>query len=497
MHNYPAFARIDNMTVRELTYLIKKDDKEHDDRTITGLFYDSTSIIKDSVFFCFRGTRTNGELYIQDAIDRGAIAIVCEKDIQLPLGVKCISTQENIRSVYAKVSRAFFKYPDKNLKLIGVSGTDGKSSTSYFIYQLLKSFGKAAGLTSTVYVDDCSGLKKTPWRLSTPEAFPLHSFLKNACNNGCEYMVIEATSHALSKEYDRLEGIHFTSSLLTRITSEHLDFHKTHRAYIDSKLRLFEMTDGKCFILSDNIVRKEAEERFESKVKVLDRPEIVSLDNSSLTFIYDYKEYTLPFIHSYMLENAFTAASLVSSLLSLPLPDVLMRLSDLKRVEGRDELVQNNIGRNIIIDFAHTPDSVSRLLSDYRALYPDGEFITVLGAAGERDKSKRAGLGREASRYSSHLILTEEDNRNESFDVIVNDILSGIPTELRSRVDIQIIERREDAISKALEISSVKDSIFLLGKGHEMSIEGKEKRKYSEREAVRNALSDLCAICSR
>nr|MCR5732787.1 hypothetical protein [Sphaerochaetaceae bacterium] len=340
-------------------------------------------------------------------------------------------------------------------------------------------------------------LRNTPWRNSTPEAFPLHGFLKKACDNSCEYMVIEATSHALSKEYDRLYGITFASSCLTRITSEHLEFHKTHQAYVEAKLRLLEKTEKNAFVFSDNNERKVIEERFPSLVEFIERPRILERDIYGMTFIYEDIEYHLPFFHSYMLENAFEAACLVSSLLYLDIFKVLEKLEYLKGVQGRDERVANSIGRNIIIDFAHTPDSVSRLLSDYRTIFPDGDFITVLGAAGDRDKSKRAGLGKEASRYSSHLILTEEDNRSESFEDIANDILAGIPIELRNRIDIIKVPTREEAIKKAITISSPKDTIFLLGKGHERSIESKGTREYSESSAVRNVLDNLCAPCSR
>nr|MCR5732490.1 hypothetical protein [Sphaerochaetaceae bacterium] len=192
------------MTLNELSILVTGKETTKNDGMITFLSYDSRECIEGSAFFCFKGTKTDGKLFIKQAIANGAIAVITDLPVELPDNVECLVTKENIRSIYAKASGLFFNYPAKNLAIIGVSGTDGKSSTSYFIYQLIKLLGHNCGLSSTVYVDDGTGLRNTPWRNSTPEAFPLHGFLKKACDNSCEYMVIEATSHALSKEYDRL-----------------------------------------------------------------------------------------------------------------------------------------------------------------------------------------------------------------------------------------------------------------------------------------------------
>ncbi len=487
------------MTTKDLLSRISGNAKIARDYEISSLCYDSRDCILHSAFFCFKGTRTDGNLFIKKAVQNGARCIITNREIdeELPEDVSYIVTKDNVRRCYAIASGSFFSNPARSMKVIGVTGTDGKSSTSAFIYQMINALGHRCGLSSTVSVDNGSGLRNAPWRQSTPEAFLLHSFLKQAKDNRCEYMVIEATSHALSTEYDRLAGIHFDTSCITRITSEHLEFHKTLKNYVSSKLRLFRNTKNNAFVYSSNEQIETIRKTFGDWPHYLERPEVIERNTSGLVFRYGDRDYTLPFFHDYMLENAFEAANVVASILSMPLEEVLPLLSSLKGVEGRDEIVPNTIGRNLVIDFAHTPDSVSRLLSDYRKIFTEGSFITVFGAAGRRDTNKRAGLGHEASRYSNTVIITEEDNRDESFADISNDILSGIPEEMRSRVDILLIPTREDAIKKALEISKPGDSIFFLGKGHEHSIEAKKVRKYSERKAVEKCLRSLCAPCSR
>jgi len=481
------------MTTKDLLSRISGNVKIARDYEISSLCYDSRDCILHSAFFCFKGTRTDGNLFIRKAIQNGARCIITDQEIreELPDDVSYAVTRENTRRCYAIASGAFFQNPARSMKVIGVTGTDGKSSTSFFIYQLLLALGHRCGLSSTVSVDNGSGLRNAPWRQSTPEAFLLHSFLKQAKDNRCEYMVIEATSHALSTEYDRLAGIHFDTSCITRISSEHLDFHRTLKNYVSSKLRLFRNTKNSAFVYENNEQIAQIRKSFGDWPHYLTLPEVVETSSSGLVFNYNGRNYTLPFFHTYMLENAFEAAAVVSSVLSCPLEDILPLLASLKGVEGRDEIVPNTIGRNLVIDFAHTPDSVSRLLSDYRRIFPEGNFITLFGAAGKRDTSKRAGLGLEAARFSSVLVITEEDNRDEPFEKISNDILSGIPESEKEQLDILLVPVREDAIRKAIEVSRPGDTVFFLGKGHEHSIEAKKERKYSERRALEKVLRTL------
>lgn len=460
---------------------------------LSSLEYDSREVKAGSAFFCFPGVHVSGAAFIGEAIQNGALAIVTVAvPSNIDPNVSYILLQDNIRVAYAKASSAFFSHPSAKLKCLGVTGTDGKTSTAYFTYQLLKAFGRKTALVSTVYTDDGTGFNYSPFRQSTPEAFPLNALLSKAVKNGAEFAVIEATSHALSNELDRLAGISYEHSAYTKISSEHLEFHKTLEEYIEAKCNLARRTKGAVFVYEDNKALEEIK-KCSDKVVLLECPAILTQSEEGLEFVYNDKIYTLPFFESYMLQNAFEAASLVSKSLSYPLCEVLAKLASLRAPEGRSKRIQNSSGRNIIIDFAHTGDSFISLFSEYRKLYKNGSFIAVFGAAGERDKSKRSLLGLAASRYCSILIITEEDPRGESDEAIYEELISAIPEEQKRRIKLLRIDEREEAIKKALELSAPGDTIFLLGKGHETSIEKNGiKYEYSESATLSKVLSRCC-----
>ena len=487
------------MTIREVERLITGVESS-DERVISSIEYNSANCKANSIFFCFPGLHTSGTLYIPDAVKNGAIAVVTTEEIKEKIAkVKYIIVQGNIRHLYAIASSAFFSDPWKKLVMIGVTGTDGKSSTSDFIYQLLKMQGIKCALLSTIYMDDGSGKAYSPYRQSTPEAFIVEEFLFRSLKNGCTHVVLECTSHALSLEYDRLAPIHFDASAFTKISSEHLEFHKTVTNYILSKLRLALLTkDKNAFIYSDNKANEYMDEETRGHFTFLEKIKPFSTSEEKSEYSYNNKVYSFPFSEEYMLENGFEAASLVSKLTSKDIDEVLKDAEKLKHIKGRSERINNTIGRNIIIDFAHTPDSFHSLFSSYRKLYPNGDFIALFGAAGNRDKSKRAGLGREAARFAKYIIITEEDPREEKEEDIANDIILGIPDSLKSRCNILVINDRSEAIEKAIELSQSGDTIFFLGKGHETSIEKNgNKIPYSEYNTVEDVLRRCSCSCRK
>ncbi len=485
------------ITINNLTAHLKGGLYLADNQMITSLEYDSRTCQKGSAFFCFPGNHTNGEEHISNAIENGAVLIVLSTLPDEPAkGVSYFVSDVPIRTLYAKASSWFYDRIWEKMKLIGVTGTDGKSSTCDFIYQLLCARGIKCGLLTTVYKDSGFGKMASPYRQSTPEAFALHSFLNECYLNKCTHVVIECTSHALSKEYNRLADIHFSASLYTEISSEHLEFHKTLDAYYKAKSNLARYTTGVVLAYKDSkaidYIRKAAQNR----LVTLDKPKADTQSEDGIEYTFEGISYKLPFFQGYMLENAFEAANLVSRITKVPLELVLRDAEKLKGIRGRGERINNNIARNLIIDFAHTPDSFHFLFEEYRKLYKDGAFIALFGAAGSRDKSKREGLGREASRYCRTLIITEEDPREESCHQIAEEILAGISEERRRFLRIYEIENREEAIAKALELSNPGDTVFFLGKGHENSIEKNgSKREYSEYKAVLQALETHSCGC--
>lgn len=462
-----------------------------EDKILSSLEFDSREVKKDSAFFTFNGIHTNGNNYIEDAIQNGAALIVTKTLPQtIHDDVSYFVSDENIRELYALSSSLFFNNVQSKLKIIGVTGTDGKTTTTDFLYQLLNSFGHKTAMISTVYIDDGSGKKYSTTRQSTPEAFFLHSFLYQAYSNNCEYVVMETTSHALSNEYCRVKGISFTSSIYTTVSSEHLEFHKSLENYYDAKANLAHNTLYNVVIYNDSPILDKINRIAKHKVVELTKPEITDERIDSTSFYVDGIKYSIPLFGSYNVYNAFEAAILVSRLLKLPKEVVLSKLKNLEAPKGRFNTYSYK-NKFVIIDFAHTPDSFEKLFSSFRKVFPNKEITAVFGAAGDRDKSKRKGLGKVASTYASNIILTEEDPRSENVLDISLDIIEGIPEERRKKIHIYTEDQREAAIKLALTISAPDGVIFLLGKGHERSISYKiNSRNYLEEDALLNILKE-------
>lgn len=470
-----------------------------DNQMLTSLCYDSRTCNKGSAFFCFTGIHTQGVEYIDDAIARGAVLIVTsEKPKHFAPHVSYFITTGNIRTLYARSCSLFFERPWNHLELVGITGTDGKSSTCDFTYQLFNKLKHHTALLSTVYQDKGNGKTQNQKPQTTPEAWEIQSFLESCHQNDCQYAVLEASSHALSPEYNRLADVFFAASGFTRISSEHLEFHRNLDRYIDAKCNLARHTTGPVFVYDDNLALTQIRNAAGKNLHLLTHPQIIHQDLTSLTFAYEGAEYSLPFGQDYNLENAFMAANIVSTMTSTALPSVLALLKDLKPVSGRFLVVPNTIGRHIIIDYAHTADAFYRLFSQTRNLIPEGDFIALFGASGNRDASKRPCMGKEAARMCKTLVITEDDPREEDTREIANEIISGIDPSVLARRNIFIIPRREDAIAKAIEQSEPGDTIFLLGKGHENDIKyAKENRYYSEVAALDEVLRTHTCSCRK
>ena len=459
------------------------------DKEISYLEYDSRNVKKDSCFFAFQGIHSNGYDFIDQAISNGAIMVATNKlPKELNKNVSYLISDENTRVLYAKASSIFFSNPQEKLKIIGITGTDGKTSTTDYTYQLLNSLGYKTGLISTVYIDDGSGKTHCKTRLSTPEAFYIHSFLDRCVKNNVEYVVMECTSHALSKEYSRVEGINFTFSIYTTVSSEHLEFHKTLERYYDAKANLARNTYCNIFIYSDSPLLNKIKSIASHRVIELTKPKIINRTISSTTFLLDGNYYTIPLFGDYNIYNLYESIMVASRVTKTPMELVLTKCNTIKPVEGRFNVynIDNHI---VIIDFAHTPDSYEKLFSAFRLVDSTSPITAVFGSAGDRDKSKRKGLGEVASKYASTIILTEEDPRSESVIDISLDILEGVD---KSKTHIYTEEKREDAISLAFKISKPNSVIFLLGKGHESSISyNGYSRPYLEEKALLEIAKEL------
>lgn len=454
---------------------------------IRDIQHDSRSCTPGSAYFAFPGLHHDGCSFIGDAIARGASLVVSpETGDPDPRADHIILDRGQIRQAYALASSLFYGNPSESTAIAGVTGTDGKTSTSYYLYQLMNGLGFRYGLSTTVLVDDGGGLIRSPFCNTTPEAWDVQGMMRRSADSGCTGFVLEASSHALSADCCRLLGTSFRLALFTRITSEHLDFHKSWDSYADSKLNLARMCTGPVVVYRDSPLLERLTRTVPSRLVIMDRPEITAAGRDGLTFRYGHKTYSLPFPYPFALENAFEAATAAALLAGKDISEVLEQLPGLSNPPGRQEVLHIK-DRTAVIDFAHTPDAISRLLSSFRSLYPDSRFITVFGASGERDRTKRPLMGRAASGESRLIVLTEDDSRDEDTQDICRQIAGGI-----TGADHLIVPERRAAVRTAVRASRPGDVIFLLGIGVQDTLTRQGKaEKWDERTVILEAMEDL------
>ncbi len=460
--------------------------------TFESIAYDSREVGKNCVFFAFNGIHTNGSLFIQSAIDKGATTVVVDKIPKTIVDNIGYLVVENTRSAFAITSSYFYDRSDKKLKIIGISGTDGKSSCSTYLYYFLKKLNKKVGLITTVYEDNGSGLRYSTNRQSTPEANILHKTFKECVNNNVEYMVLESTSHALSRQMDRLNTIELDCAIITTITSEHLELHKSIEEYVEAKCNLIRKLKKSSHFLSttDNKHLKECLEVAKNNNTFILKRDLnyKLIQESSLSpieLIIGNKRYKSNLYLDVFITDALLAAKAASLLTDTPLSKVLNYLGELESIKGRFNIIENSLNITVIIDFAHTSDALYHIAKQLKP--KNGRLIVLFGSAGERDIVKRAKMGEVASQYCDIIIITEEDSRGEPTEKIANDIKEGI----KSTTTIYEIFDRKKAIQKAIDIAIEGDVLLFLGKGHETSIQRDiESIEWNEEEVVKKAIEE-------
>ncbi len=460
---------------------------------VTSITFNSKEVVNKSIFVAIKGFKSDGNNYIEEAIKNGASLIVTEtlptkeyKDVGF-LIVK------NARKSLAILSRILFDYPDEKLKLIGITGTDGKTSTCFITYQLLKNLGYKVGLISTTNIAVDNTLIDSPFRQSTPDSPVLFKLLRECVDNKIEYVIIESTSHALSSYFSRLSDIKFSCSIITTITQEHLDFHKDKDSYIKSKLKIIDkLKDDGIFISTKknpylNICLERAK-KLNKKCIILEdiiNYQISKLDTlSPINVLIDKKVYETNFYLPIFISNAMLSCLAINQLTNIKLKKIYSKLKLVDSIKGRFNIIENNIGRTIIIDFAHTSDAFEKVFSFLSTF--NKKIIAIFGSGGQRDVEKRAKMGEVASRYCATIILSEEDPRYEDNNKIMQDIEQGIN---KSNIQLFKINNRKDAIQKAFEISKLDDILVFLGKGHEQSIERNNiKYSYDEEKTIKEVI---------
>ena len=433
------------MKLRELLNGLKfiQIDGEVLDKEVNGIEYDSRKVKKNSLFVAIKGFNVDGHKFIQDALNKGAVAVVIENnhsdsDDQLNDSDAVKIIVNDSRTALAEVSNFFYSQPSLNLNLIGITGTNGKTTVSYLIKNILEEAGIKTGLLGTIsnFVGDI----QTESKLTTPESNNVNDLLYQMVNEGCKYAVMEVSSHALALK--RVNNLYFSSAIFTNITPEHLDFHKDFESYLKAKKILFDsLTD-------DAIVVFNADDEYSTEIiKNCTAKKYSYGTNSHSDFqindiSYDLKGTAFTINHlqnSYKVEttlvggfNAYNAAAAfaICKLNGMEEEIILSGIKHTKQIPGRFEIIQEG-NKNVIVDYSHTPDSLQKSLEAIRSLNKHGsDVITVFGCGGNRDKIKRPEMGRIATEFSDEVIVTSDNPRNEDPYEIIEDIKSGIKKKI-------------------------------------------------------------------
>ena len=435
--------------------------------------YDSRKVKPGDVFVAIPGFKVDGTDFIRQAIANGAKVIVAENEVKVPAGVK-FEKVPCARKALARLANKFYDYPSKKIKLIGITGTNGKTTTSYLIASILKKAGYKVGVIGTINGG-----------LTTPESLDLQEMLADMVEQGITHVVLEVSSHALA--LDRVSGCDFDIAIFTNLTHDHLDFHKTKKKYLATKLKLFEnlKQDGVAIVNVDDPASKDIFEVVQGEIVTYGvgqaRHELrstkhnefdtkvsgIAIRQDSMSLTINSRELRTPLIG---IPNVYNIAAAYQCALVLNIPQMIIKkgIEALQGVPGRVERIDFGQPFSVVVDFAHSPDALQKLIETYRPL-TEGKIILVFGCPGDRDKDKRPVMGGIAAKLADVSIITTDDPRSEHPASIVDNIVAGIRLpgypDIRDRCRI-IIDRRE-AIRKALELAEKGDTVLIAGRGHE------------------------------
>lgn len=442
---------------------------------VEGLAFDSRKVKEGFVFIAEKGEQTDGHLFIRKAIEQGAKAIVFE---QMPEEKEILSD-----IIYIKVKSSsltlglmasnYYDHPTKKLKLVGITGTNGKTTTVTLLYRLFSSMGKSCGLISTIE----NRIKETiiPTERTTPDALTLNSLFVEMVSQGCEYAFMEVSSHAVVQ--NRIAGLKFSCAVFSNITLDHLDYHKTFENYIKAKKKFFDDLPSKAFAIS-NLDDKNGKVMLQNtKAKKL----FYSLSNASadyrasvlddsfdgLQLVIDNKEIYSPLIGRFNAYNLLVIYS-VAVTLGMAKQEVLVHLSALNSAPGRFERYRLSSGAVAIIDYAHTPDALENVLKTIKEInaIKKQKVFCVIGCGGDRDKTKRPIMASIGQKFSDVLILTSDNPRTEKSEDIIEDMKKGLTKDKEGKIHFCITDRRE-AIKLACTLANTNDIVLVAGKGHE------------------------------
>lgn len=455
---------------------------------IDKIQFDSRKVEAFTVFVAIPGTQVDGHKYIDTAIDKGAVAVVCET---LPENIQAGVTYVKVKSsseALGFMSANFYDNPSSKLKLVGVTGTNGKTSVVTLLHQLFTALGYKAGMLSTVV--NKIGKEELKSTHTTPDAIAINHLMHEMVEAGCDYCFMEVSSHAIDQH--RVTGLNFKVAVFTNITHDHLDYHETFNNYIKAKKGLFDQLDSQAFALinkddnhGDIMVQNTAAKVFGFSVRSLAEYKAKIIENqfTGLQLNINGNDVWTKLVGKFNAYNLLAVYG-VADLLGQEKINVLTEISNLNTVEGRFQYVRTPDDVAGIVDYAHTPDALENVLRTIKDIRTGNEqVITVVGCGGDRDKTKRPEMARIACEFSDRVILTSDNPRSEDPQVIITEMQAGVPAQ-HFKKTTQIVDRKE-AIKAAISLSQPGDIILIAGKGHE---------KYQEINGVRHDFDDMAIM---
>ncbi len=452
--------------------------------SITSLVFDSRKAIAGTAFFAIRGAATDGHQFIEAVIAQGCNLVFSEEQISVPDTVTVVVV-ESTKEALAIAANIFYDEPSKHIKLVGVTGTNGKTTTTTLLFNLYTGLGFHCGLLSTVV--NKIGAREIPSTHTTPDPVSLNALLAEMVEDGCSHCFMEVSSHAIHQH--RITGLYFAGAVFTNITHDHLDYHKTFAEYIRVKKAWFDHLDRKAFALTNVddkngmvMLQNTAARHFSYALKSPADFKVKVLENqfSGLVLQLNGVEVWTRLIGDFNAYNLL-AVYAVSQLLGEDSTEVMTALSTLESVEGRFQYVVSNTGVTAIVDYAHTPDALENVLKTIGNIRTGNETVfTVVGCGGDRDREKRPKMAAIACELSNKVILTSDNPRSENPDAILAEMMTGVEAQHFKKI-LSITDRLQ-AIKTAVSMAEKSDIILIAGKGHE---------KYQEINGVKHDFDDM------
>ncbi len=437
------------------------------DIKISGIAFDSQKVKPGDVFVCISGFKTDGHMFAEAALENGAVAIVAEKPIENTAATVVIV--ENTRFALASMAAEYFEHPYKKFKLVGITGTNGKTTTTYLVKTILEGLGKKVGLIGTN--QNMIGDQVIPSHHTTPDSLELMQLFDRMAKENADFVVMEVSSHSLA--LDRVAACRFDIGAFTNVTQDHLDFHETMENYICAKAQLFDMC--KVGVLNqDDAAFPQMTEKSSCEIIKYSTQKDDGLYAKNIAYKADGVEFDIAYEGKiqhielaipgeFSVYNALTAAGCCLAA-GITLEEIANGLKSAAGVKGRIEVVKTNTDYTVIIDYAHTPDGLMNILKTIRG-FAKGRVITLFGCGGDRDKTKRPKMGKIAGELSDFCIVTSDNPRSEDPLDIIEDVLVGVK---ETDCEYKVIENRFEAIEFALDNANTDDIILLAGKGHEL-----------------------------